>query len=77
PDPSDFVIQADQAQHFAEAIAELPETQSQAIQLAFVHDLTHAQIAERLDLPLGTIKSRIRIGLERLKDSSSLHQLAA
>jgi len=77
PDPSELTIQADQARRFADAIAELPDTQSQVIQLAFVHDLTHAQIAERLDLPLGTVKGRIRLGMERLKDVFSKHQLAA
>jgi RNA polymerase sigma-70 factor (ECF subfamily) len=77
PDPSDLAIQADQAQRFAGAIAELPDTQSEVIQLAFIHDLTHAQIAERLDLPLGTVKGRVRLGMERLKDASHAHRLAA
>lgn len=77
PDPSDLVVHADHARRVARAIAELPATQAQVIELAFIHDLTHTQIAERLDLPLGTIKSRIRLGLERLKDTAVEHRLQA
>ena len=39
-----------------------------AIELAYFHDLSHAQIAERIDAPLGTVKARIRRGLMRLAE---------
>src|SRR5580700_5990333 len=51
------------------ALREIPEEQRQALELAFFGGLTHEQIAERLDTPLGTIKARIRRGLLRLRDS--------
>jgi RNA polymerase sigma-70 factor, ECF subfamily len=51
------------------ALREIPEEQRQALELAFFSGLTHEQIAERLDTPLGTIKARIRRGLLRLRDS--------
>jgi RNA polymerase sigma-70 factor (ECF subfamily) len=50
------------------ALREIPEEQRQALELSFFGGLTHEQIAERLDTPLGTIKARIRRGLLRLRD---------
>ena len=51
----------------SEAINSLPERSRKVLELAFFDDLTHAQIAERTDLPLGTIKSDIRRGLARMR----------
>lgn len=52
----------------AEALAQLSDRPRQVIELAYLHDLTHQQIAERTGLPLGTIKSDIRRGLQRIRD---------
>lgn len=49
------------------AIKQLPEAQRRAIELAFFGGYTHLEIANMLGDPLGTIKSRIRIGMQRLK----------
>ena len=51
-----------------EAVKELSVLQRVAIELAFYEGLTHVEIAERLELPLGTVKTRIRQGLLKLKD---------
>jgi RNA polymerase sigma-70 factor (ECF subfamily) len=50
------------------AVDELSVLQRVAIELAFYQGLTHVDIAERLELPLGTVKTRIRQGLMKLKD---------
>jgi RNA polymerase sigma-70 factor (ECF subfamily) len=51
----------------AEAIAALPDRARRMVELAFFEDLTHAQISERCNVPLGTVKSDIRRSLERLR----------
>lgn len=56
-----------EAEHVHRALDALTETQRSAVQLAYFDGLTHTEIAARLDLPLGTAKSRIRDGLNRLK----------
>jgi len=50
------------------AFDELPAAQREALKLAFFEDQTHEQVAEELRLPLGTAKTRIRGGLQRLRD---------
>src|SRR5208282_3648309 len=50
-----------------QAVAALPPPQRQALSLAFLEDLTHEQIADFLQLPVGTAKTRIRAGLQTLR----------
>lgn len=54
-------------QTIEDALKQLPEAQRQAIELAFFGGFTQLEIANLLDDPLGTVKSRIRIGMQRLK----------
>lgn len=53
----------------SDALANLPQTQLQVIELAFYEGLSHWEIAERLDQPPGTVKTRIKLGMSRLRES--------
>ena len=50
-----------------DAIGRLPEAQRRAIRLSFYEEKPHSEIAEALGIPLGTVKSRLRLAMERLK----------
>ena len=67
PDPS--ALGADESVAVRAAIRSLPEDQAQAIEMAFFRGLTHPEIAQALQQPLGTVKARIRRGLLRLRDT--------
>ncbi len=74
PDISDSVIDDLDAGAVRAALSELPNDQRRAIELAYFDGYTHVQIAALLDVPLGTIKWRIRAGLTRL--GTTLRQLS-
>ena len=68
PDRTDVqAIQSDEAQTVRAALRTLPEQQGRVIQLAYFGGFTHTQIAEMLDMPVGTVKGRMRLGLEKLR----------
>ncbi|HZI21665.1 MAG TPA: sigma-70 family RNA polymerase sigma factor [Gemmatimonadales bacterium] len=49
------------------ALETLPVDQRLAVQLAFFHGLTHSEIARQLDIPIGTVKTRLRLAFEKLR----------
>jgi RNA polymerase sigma-70 factor (ECF subfamily) len=53
----------------AEALMALTPPQREAVQLAYYEGLSHSEIAERLGEPLGTVKTRVRLAMQRLRDS--------
>ena len=67
PDQSDALALQQETQKLGAALAELPEKQRMLIEKAYFGELSHSEIAEQTGLPLGTIKSRIRLALERLR----------
>jgi len=75
PDPADLVSVADESQRLAEAMAELPEEQLAVLRLSYFDGLSHAEIAEVIGIPLGTVKGRVRLALERLRTLTDTHNL--
>ena len=66
PGPEEQVWNEYRKSTIQRALAALPQAQAQALRLAFFQDLTHEQVAGFLNVPLGTAKSRIRVGIEKL-----------
>ena len=64
--PSDFTARAD-TERLTGLLAQLPPAQREVIQLGFYDGLTHLEIARRLALPHGTVKGRMRLGLNKLR----------
>lgn len=67
PEAAEALALQQDAVRLARALSDLPEAQRQVIVQAYFGDLSHAQIAARTGLPLGTIKSRTKLALDRLR----------
>lgn len=67
PDQADAMALQEETDQLGHALAQLPEKQRTLIEKAYFGDLSHSEIAAETGLPLGTIKSRIRLALERLR----------
>lgn len=76
-DPADLIAVADESQRVAEAMAELPEDQLAVLRLSFFDGLSHSEIAEVIGIPLGTVKGRMRLALERMRSLSVTYDLQA
>ncbi len=69
PDPIDELVDMKQQRELVRAaLAALPEPQREALTLAYFGGLTQQEIANQTGLPLGTIKTRMRLGLQKMRD---------
>ena len=66
------VARRDEAQAIRSALETLPPEQSHVIELAYFGGFTHTEIADILETPVGTVKGRMRLGLEKLRDRLAL-----
>jgi RNA polymerase sigma-70 factor, ECF subfamily len=68
-DTADVVVQADEGRRVRDALSTLTDAQQTALQLAYFEGRSYREVAEYLQLPLGTVKTRIRDALKRLRGS--------
>ncbi|HZM03137.1 MAG TPA: sigma-70 family RNA polymerase sigma factor [Candidatus Saccharimonadales bacterium] len=69
PDTGQAFLPENEVAAIRSAVKNLPQEQRQAIELAFFRGMTHPEIAESLNEPLGTVKARIRRGMLKLRDA--------
>ena len=66
--PDELAEWSMEAEAVREAVKQVPEDQRMTIEMAYFLGLTHVEIAERMGVPLGTVKSRLRIGLDKMRE---------
>jgi RNA polymerase sigma-70 factor, ECF subfamily len=66
--PDDLLDSSEREERVRTALRELPQEQVRVVQLSFVEGRAHGDIAKLLNLPLGTVKSRLRLAMNRLRN---------
>jgi RNA polymerase sigma-70 factor, ECF subfamily len=74
PGPLDHVTLTEQRQHLRAALDQLPPTEREVLEIAYFQGLSQSEIAAQLGIPLGTVKSRCRQGLIRLRTLLQPHR---
>jgi RNA polymerase sigma factor (sigma-70 family) len=69
PEAADILVLQQESQQLTEAMTALPSQQRELIEKAYFGDLSHSEIAAETGLPLGTIKSRLRLALSKLRQT--------
>ena len=67
PSPEELTVHGEWRARVTLALGQLPPEQRQVLAMAFFTGLSHAEVAEKLGQPLGTVKTRIRLGLQHLR----------
>ena len=71
PNPMDISLASQQAQALHQCLGKLDNKQREVVSLAYLRDLSHGELADQLKLPLGTVKTWIRRGLDQLRTCMS------
>lgn len=69
PAPDEAVSERERRDKVQAVLSELPPDQAEAVNLSYVEGLSHSEIAERLGVPLGTVKSRMRLAYHKIRDA--------
>jgi RNA polymerase sigma-70 factor (ECF subfamily) len=69
PGPEDILSERERSERVRAALGVLPEEQSEVVVLAFLEGLSQSEIAARLGVPLGTVKSRMRLAYQKFRDA--------
>jgi RNA polymerase sigma-70 factor (ECF subfamily) len=69
PLPDEAMAEKERRERVQAALAQLPAEQREAVSLAYLEGLSHSEIAERLGVPLGTVKSRMRIAYQKIRQA--------
>ncbi len=75
PDPEDELLATTQGEAISRAVDTLPEAQRLVVQLAYVRGMTQVEIAQALGEPLGTVKTRLRLAMQKLRASVELAEM--
>jgi RNA polymerase sigma-70 factor (ECF subfamily) len=76
-EPAEQVWVMEQQRAVRAALAQIPQNQRQVLELAYFRGLSHSEIADKLGQPLGTVKTRIRLGMQALRQLLEPHGLLA
>ena len=68
PQPEDALLAHDSAQQVLKALNQLPSNQREVVVLFYYHEMPQAEIVEVLGIPVGTVKSRLSLGIKRLRE---------
>lgn len=67
--PDEALAERERHERIKQVLATLPQDQAGVVSLSFVDGLTHSEIADRLGLPLGTVKSRMRLAYQKIREA--------
>ncbi len=67
PQPTELIVRSQEASRLRECMGALSPEQQEVLKLSFMEELPHVEVAEKLGIPLGTVKSRIRLAMKHIR----------